>query len=206
VLRGASPVALATPWAWSTSGSVKRVQAVGAVIAVGWAVLILFWFVAAFSTKRSHAVWSAGLRIRVVIAAAVLALIRLGVLRAPALDTDALRAAVGLTLFGLGLMLAVWARVQLGRNWGTPMSTKDDPELVRSGPYRLIRHPIYTGIVAAGAGTAIALNWHWLILVGLVAGYFVHAARVEERYLQHEFPETYPAYQHSTKMLLPFIF
>jgi protein-S-isoprenylcysteine O-methyltransferase Ste14 len=45
----------------------------------------------------------------------------------------------------LGLGFAIWARVHIGRNWGTPMTQKDEPELVTSGPYHLVRHPIYSG-------------------------------------------------------------
>jgi protein-S-isoprenylcysteine O-methyltransferase Ste14 len=68
-----------------------------------------------------------------------------------------------------------------------------------------VRHPIYSGILAAGIGTAIALSWWWLTAVGLAGVYFVYSARVEERYLTDEFPDTYPMSTRSTKMLLPFI-
>ena len=86
------------------------------------------------------------------------------------------------------------------------MTRKQDPELVTSGPYRLVRHPIYTGILVAGIGTAVALSWSWLIAVALAGVYFIYSAIVEERYLAEQFPDTYPAYRRSTKMLLPFIF
>ena len=86
------------------------------------------------------------------------------------------------------------------------MSQKEEPELVTTGPYRIVRHPIYSGILVAAVGTAVALNWPWLIVVALAAAYFVHAATVEERYLAEQFPDTYPAYRRSTRMLLPFIF
>jgi protein-S-isoprenylcysteine O-methyltransferase Ste14 len=86
------------------------------------------------------------------------------------------------------------------------MTQKDQPELVTSGPYHLVRHPIYSGILVAGVGTAMALSWLWLIAVALVGVYFLYSATVEERYLREQFPDTYPAYKRSTKMLLPFIF
>ena len=114
------------------------------------------------------------------------------------------RANSALTALGLGF--AIWARVHIGRNWGTPMSQKDDPELVTSGPYHLVRHPIYSGILFAGIGTAVALSWLWLIAVGLAGVYFVYSATVEERNMTRQFPETYPAYQRSAKMLVPFVF
>jgi protein-S-isoprenylcysteine O-methyltransferase Ste14 len=116
------------------------------------------------------------------------------------------RARLGIVLFVLGLGFAIWTRLHIGRNWGTPMTRKDDPELVCSGPYRLVRHPIYSGILLAGAGTAVALSWRWLIPVLLAGVYFVYSATVEERYLTEQFPESYPAYKRSTKMLAPFVF
>ncbi len=86
------------------------------------------------------------------------------------------------------------------------MSKNDDPELVTSGPYRLVRHPLYTGILLAGVGTAVALNWMWMIVVVLAGVYFVYSATAEERYLTEQFPIAYPTYRHSTKMLVPFLF
>src|SRR5207245_9042332 len=115
-------------------------------------------------------------------------------------------AGVGLVLFAPGLGFAGWPRVHIGRNWGIPMTQKDEPELVTSGPYRLVRHPIYSGILVAGFGTAVALSWLWLIPVGLAGVYFLYSATAEERYLSEQFPDTYPVYKRSTKMLVPFIF
>jgi protein-S-isoprenylcysteine O-methyltransferase Ste14 len=96
--------------------------------------------------------------------------------------------------------------VQIGRNWGTPMTQKDEPELVTSGPYRLVRHPIYSGILVAGIGTAVALSWLGLTAVVLAGIYFLYSATVEERYLAERFPDSYPPYKRSTKMLVPFVF
>jgi len=103
------------------------------------------------------------------------------------------------------LGFAIWARRHIGRNWGTPMTQKNEPELVTSGPYRLVRHPIYSGILAAGVGTAVALSWLWLSAVGVAAAYFLYSATVEERYMTEQFPDSYPVYKRSTKMLIPFI-
>ena len=176
------------------------------VFAVGWVAFWLYWLAAAFSMTRGRVPWSHELRIRAVIAVIVILLIRLGAFSNPGLNTDPWRAGLGLVLFGFGLGFAIWARVHIGRNWGTPMTQKDQPKLVTSGPYHLVRHPIYSGIVVAGAGTAVALSRRWLIVVGLAGVYFLYSATVEERYLTEQFPTTYPAYQRSTKMFLPFIF
>lgn len=181
-------------------------RSVELVFAVCWAAFWLYWLVAAFSTKRGRVPWSRELRIRLVLAAAAVVAIRSGAFRGHALDTSPVRAGVGLALFGLGLAFAVWARVHIGRNWGTPMTEKDDPELVTSGPYRFVRHPIYAGILLAGVGTAVALSWWWLTAVLLAAIYFVYSATVEQRFLTAQFPNDYPVYRRTTKMLVPFIF
>ena len=176
------------------------------VFAVGWAAFWLYWLVAALSTKRSRVPWSRELRIRAVLAVIVILLIRLGALRGHGVHTEPWREALGLVLFGLGLAFAIWARVHIGRNWGTPMTQKEEPELVTSGPYRLVRHPIYSGVLVAGVGTALALSGFWLVAVGLAGIYFVYSATVEERYLTREFPDAYPAYKRATKMLVPLVF
>ena len=180
-------------------------RAVELVIAVGWAAFWADWLLTAMSAKRGRVQWSRELRIRLVIVVVTIFLVRLGAFRGRGIDTEPWRAGVGLVLFALGLAFAIWARVSLGRNWGTPMTQKDEPELVSSGAYRLVRHPIYSGILVAGLGTALALSWLWLTAVGLAAVYFLYSATVEERYLTERFPEDYPVYKRSTKMLVPYI-
>jgi protein-S-isoprenylcysteine O-methyltransferase Ste14 len=182
------------------------VRAVELVFIVGWGVFWLYWLVAAFSMKRGRVQWSRELRIRAVLVVLVIVLVRLGVFRGHGVDSDPWRAAVGLVLFALGLGFAVWARVHIARNWGTPMTRKDEPELVTSGPYGLVRHPIYSGILVAGLGTAVALSWVWLAAVVLAGVYFIYSATVEERYLTDQFPDEYPAYKRSSKMLVPYVF
>ena len=181
-------------------------RAVELVFAAGWAAFWLYWLVAAFFTKRGRVPWSRELRIRAVIGVLVILVFRLGAFRGHGLNTDPWRAGIGLVLFALGLGFAIWARIHIGRNWGTPMTQKDEPELVTSGPYHLVRHPIYSGILVAGVGTAVALSWLWLPAVILAGVYFLYSATVEERYMAEQFPDSYPVYKRSTKMLFPFIF
>ena len=188
------------------SGFPGDVRAVELVFAVGWAAFWAYWLVAALSAKRGRMQWSGQLRIRVAILVIAILLVRAGAFRNHGITTEPWRAAIGLVLFAFGLGFAIWARITLGRNWGTPMTQKDEPELVTGGPYRLVRHPIYSGILVAAVGTAVALNWLWLAAVGLAGMYFIYSATVEERFLAEQFPDSYPAYKRSTRMLVPYLF
>jgi protein-S-isoprenylcysteine O-methyltransferase Ste14 len=181
-------------------------HAIALVFAIGWAAFWIYWLLAAFSMKRGRVPWGRELRIRALMIVVAIVLVRLGAFRHQGRQTDPWRASLGLVLFALGLGFAIWARVHIGRNWGTPMTQKQNPELVTSGPYHLVRHPIYSGILVAGVGTAVALDWAWLIVIALAGMYFVYSATVEERYMNEQFPDSYPAYKRATKMLVPFVF
>ncbi len=176
------------------------------VFALGWATFWVYWIAVALFVRRGRVLRARGAPIRVALSVLVIVLIRAGALRDHGPPPGVLRVSVGLVLFAAGLAGAIWARIYIGRNWGTPMSRKLEPELVDSGPYRYVRHPIYTGILLAGVGTAVALNWAWLVIVALTGAYFVYSAIVEERNLTEQLPDVYPAYQRSTRMLLPFVF
>ena len=101
-------------------------------------------------------------------------------------------------------MIAVWARVYLGRNWGQPQTLRNDHELVTRGPYHLVRHPIYSGIVLALFGTALAYPFWFIILFG-VGPFFIYSTYVEERALYERFPDAYRAHRTRTNRLVPFI-
>ena len=177
------------------------------VFAIGWAAFWLYWFVAARSRTRGRIAWSREVRIRVIVIAVAFVAARFGAFHGHLTHTEPpLRSTVGLALFAAGLLFAVWARIHIGRNWGTPMTQKQEPELVTSGPYHLVRHPIYSGILLAGVGTSVALGWRILVIFGLSAIYFIYAATVEEKFLTEQFPDAYPAYKRSSKMLVPFVF
>lgn len=183
-------------------------QVIDAVFIVGWVAFWLYWLAAATSSKRqlpqTRSFTGVGIRIGIVVL--VLFLLRTRVLRnnAGTLDSPLVQG-IGLALFVVGLGLAVWARLYLGRNWGMPMSEKEDPELVTSGPYRYVRHPIYSGIILAMIGSGLAIGLYWLIAAPATGAYFIYSATVEERNMSRQFPSTYPAYRRSTKMLIPLV-
>jgi protein-S-isoprenylcysteine O-methyltransferase Ste14 len=183
-------------------------HAIDVIIPVVWVAFWVYWLVAAFRTKTTRSRNASSLPIRVAILVLILLSLRVGVFKGSSGATihNPWLLGGGLAVFLAGLALAVWARIYLGRNWGTPMSQKVDPELVTTGPYRFVRHPIYSGIILGMIGTTMAISLYWLIAVGLLGAYFIYSATVEERNMERLFPETYPAYKRSTKMLVPFIF
>lgn len=180
--------------------------AIGTTIAVGWLAFWVFWFGIAASAKRTRTYnySSASIAIRFGIFLLVFYLVRFkafgGLIPSPLVQT------VGFALWVLGLAFAIWARLYIGRNWGMPMTERVDPELVTTGPYRYVRHPIYSGVILALIGTALAAGLYWLVATVAVSAYFIYSATVEEHNLAREFPSVYGAYKRSTKMLVPFIF
>ena len=181
-------------------------RVVDLVFGLGWVVFWLYWLVSAAGAKPGKTQWTRFAGFRVAMILIILLLVRLKVFRGHDVVRDPVLWGVGLGLFAIGLGLAVWARVYLGRNWGMPMSTKAEPELVTSGPYKIIRNPIYTGLILAMIGTAIGISVYWLIAAVVGGGYFIYSAVVEERNMARLFPAAYPAYKQSTKMLIPFVF
>jgi protein-S-isoprenylcysteine O-methyltransferase Ste14 len=177
------------------------------VIAIGWIAFWIYWLYASQDVKsgESGPGWRRAIGVRVVIAVAVIFLLRIKFFRHHGLTHNPWLEGIGLAVWVLGLGLAIWARLYLGRNWGMPMTRKDDPELVTTGPYSRVRHPIYTGIILGTIGTAIAVSIYWLAAVVILSGYFVFSAIREERNMAGTFPDTYPAYKRSTKMLIPFV-
>jgi protein-S-isoprenylcysteine O-methyltransferase Ste14 len=111
----------------------------------------------------------------------------------------------GLVLLGAGLAFAVWARVHLGRNWSGTVTVKEGHELIRSGPYACVRHPIYTGLLAAVLGTAIASGTvHAALGFVIIALALLHKARTEERFMRDTFPGEYQRYSAAVPALIPF--
>jgi len=119
--------------------------------------------------------------------------------------------AVGAQLTGdvvcvLGLFVTIWARRTLAGNWSSNVTFKQGHELIRRGPYRLVRHPIYTGILTMCLGTAIEIGRlrGWLALPLMAAAFWIKLKQ-EERLLLRHFPDDYPLYQKQVKSLIPFV-
>lgn len=112
----------------------------------------------------------------------------------------------GALLLLAGLGFAVWARLHLGTNWSATVSLKEGHRLIQTGPYALVRHPIYTGIITAVTGNAVVLGeWRGLVAAALLMAVYFFKSRREERFLVSEFGEEYLCYQKRVKALIPFL-
>jgi protein-S-isoprenylcysteine O-methyltransferase Ste14 len=111
---------------------------------------------------------------------------------------------VALTL--AGLLFCVWARVYLGRNWSGTVTLKEDHELVTGGPYRLVRHPIYTGLLLAVVGSAAARgNLAAAAAIVLTAAALWRKLRMEESWMREQFGAHYQSYSRRVAALIPFV-
>jgi protein-S-isoprenylcysteine O-methyltransferase Ste14 len=113
---------------------------------------------------------------------------------------------IGTALLAAGLGFAAWARVHLGGNWSSHVVVKQDHALIRSGPYRLVRHPIYSGLLLALAGTALGIG-EWRGLVALVFAFIgiLFRVRAEEARMDDAFPD-YAGYRRDSWALIPLVF
>ena len=182
------------------------------IISGCWLVFAAIWVLAAVSTKRTVYREPRAQRLRywVLLVIAYLLLfygprlpypLKLSII--PHVAPTAWAAAV---LCGIGLAFAVWARVTLGRNWSGVVTLKEGHELVERGPYRFVRHPIYTGILTMFFATALAQG-HLSGFVGtlLMFASFWIKLRDEEKLMLHQFPERYADYRRRAKRIIPFV-
>ena len=112
---------------------------------------------------------------------------------------------IGVTLCALGMAVLVWARQHLGRNWSQTVTVKEGHELVTSGPYHHIRHPMYAGGLVACIGSAIVCGGAWIFLLVILGGIFLWRVGAEDKLMAQQFPDKYPDYEKRTKALIPFV-
>jgi protein-S-isoprenylcysteine O-methyltransferase Ste14 len=177
-----------------------------------WIAFLLYWQVKAFGTKATQRMEPAASRVlRVLIF--LVAIILLSTTRIPFRWLYLQPWPTGFWIFWLGaavmvagLLFAIWAREHLGRNWSRSVTIKEDHELIRTGPYAVVRHPIYTGILAGFLGTAIALSE----VRGYIAFALIFLAlwlklRMEENWMRAQFGERYATYSQRTAALVPYL-
>ncbi len=113
---------------------------------------------------------------------------------------------LGFSLTVIGCAFTILARLHLGGNWSGTVTIKRGHTLVRTGPYAVVRNPIYTGILVAALGTAIALgHLRDLAATGALLALYLYKIRVEERFMTEQFGEQYLQYKSETKALIPFV-
>jgi protein-S-isoprenylcysteine O-methyltransferase Ste14 len=122
------------------------------------------------------------------------------------LPDDAIIHGLAVLVTACGLAFAIWARRHLGGNWSGAVVLKADHRLIRSGPYRLVRHPIYTGLFVALLGTVMAIGeWRGLIGLALAAMAIISRVKAEDALMAQAFGAEYEDYRRRTPALLPFI-
>jgi protein-S-isoprenylcysteine O-methyltransferase len=112
---------------------------------------------------------------------------------------------IGLILCATGMVILVLGRRYLGRNWSQTVAVKKDHELVTTGPYRYIRHPMYAGGLLASIGSAIVAGGAWIFLLVILGSLFLWRVGAEDRLMAKQFPNEFPDYQKRTKALIPFV-
>jgi len=181
-----------------------------------WLALVVYWvFATGAAQRRSSAgrwIWWREIAVRLGFFALALLVLQIAALRhalpRAALyepNTSVALGLVGFVISAAGIGLAIASRACLGRSWSPRAEQRQPTELITSGPYAVVRHPLYSGLLLAIAGSAIGQSVFWL-LPGLVYGpLFILTARREEHSLLEQFPDGYRAYMKRTKMLLPFV-
>ena len=175
-----------------------------------WVIFFAYWLLAALSIKRIKSAETIGSRLSYSVPiwlGYALLLTRArpwGPLSHQIYPRSLATALIGLGLTALGIGFAMWARYTLGRNWSSKVTIKIDHELIRSGPYARVRHPIYTGILLAILGTSIAIGeWRSFLALGLVWFAFYRKARTEEKMLAQEFGERFAEHRQRTGFFIP---
>ena len=176
-----------------------------------WIVFCVYWGVSALSVKRTQqmeaAAWRFATAAMLVVAAFLIFSRRassLGILgRRYVPESDWIRAAA-IVLVAAGIALAIWARRHIGEFWSARVTLKVDHQLIQSGPYARVRHPIYSGILLAMIGTALFVG-EWRAVIGGVLIFLAHwtKARREEELLASQFGQPYAEYRKRTGSLIP---
>ncbi|HEV2423464.1 MAG TPA: isoprenylcysteine carboxylmethyltransferase family protein [Terriglobia bacterium] len=178
-----------------------------------WIAFVAYWGIRALSVKRAVRRQGIGGRLfQILMGMAVFILLwnenaDWGVLSSRFVPREHAWAVLGAVLTCAGVAIAIWARTILGGNWSGIVTVKQDHTLVRTGPYTVVRHPIYSGLILAVLGTALAIGeYRALVAVGIIVMMFLVKSRTEERFMTEEFGREYEDYRRQTSALIPFIF
>ncbi len=176
-----------------------------------WTAWALYWVAAAFTTKPVQRRESTASRFSHYIPLGLSILLLTWprfagtVLSARFLPRTVPLSWIGTVLLIAGLLFSVAARRHLGGNWSGTVTLKQDHSLIRTGPYRFARHPIYTGLLLAifGSGVIALGEWRGLVALALVTIAFLRKIQIEERFLQEQFGDDYTRYRQEVRALIP---
>lgn len=177
-----------------------------------WLSYVTYWWAKSTNVKAAERHEPASSRIvRLILMACAVALLWASSVPLPLLNERFLPPGawcfwIGAAVAGGGLLFSVWARRHLGKNWSQAVAVKEGHELITSGPYALVRHPIYTGLLLGLLGSAVAGGeWRGLLAVALVFGALWNKLKLEERWMREHFGESYAAYSRRVAALVPYI-
>ena len=177
---------------------------------IPWYAFGAYWLITALRVRRTKVrerSLDRFLTVVVVVAAYTLLFsrwMRIGPLRLRFLSPDLWIAYLGIALSFLGAGISIWARYCIGEYWSARVTLKEGHQLIRSGPYAYVRHPIYTGMLLACIGTALVVGeWRGVLAVAMLLAAHSRKAVREESMLTHEFGEQYTSYRQSTGFLFP---
>lgn len=194
--------------AWISPASAMTMQR--GLMAALWLAWLIYWMVAARGakdTRRRESRWSRATHvIPLALGGVLLGWPRLSAtwLGTRFVPAGSAAAWAGIAMLAAGLAFTVWARVHLAGNWSGTVTLKQDHELIRSGPYGLVRHPIYAGLLMALIGTAVTVGeWRGLAAVAIMAVAILRKVGIEERFLREAFRDEYARYCARVPGLIP---
>jgi len=180
------------------------------LVEVPWIVFVLYWIVSAIRTRDTLQTESFASRYAILLieVAGFVLLFRhsagIGFLGNRVMHRTLASAIVGSTLTWMGIGLAIWARYHLAEYWSARITIKEDHQLIRTGPYTRLRHPIYSGIVLAAIGSAVVIDqWRCVLGVCLVLMGYCIKARKEETMLTQQFGDAFREHQKHAGFLIP---
>ena len=175
-----------------------------------WLIFCLYWVIGALRVKRTQQMEPAGRRFGTVAVLAVAAIllfarhVNLGVLDRRFIPNNEAIKGASIVLVAIGVAIAIWARRHIGQFWSSRVALKEDHQLIQTGPYARVRHPIYSGMLLAMIGTGLFLGeWRALVGVFLVFGAHWRKAQREEKLLAGQFGTAYEEYCGRTGSLIP---
>jgi protein-S-isoprenylcysteine O-methyltransferase Ste14 len=177
---------------------------------LAWLVFLGYWLIARFGVNPMERREPGGtliLRILVMVGAYWLLFQqdpRFGILNGRFIPYHDRIVLAGVLLTWSGVAFAIWARYHLGKFWSATVALREGHQLIRSGPYANIRHPIYTGMLTAVGGTALAVGrYRTLVAFGVILAAFIAKSRQEEKLLDAQFGSAFEEHRRHTGFFLP---